>query len=395
MSPMVGSIIRDERIKQAMKQEVLCHKICSPSYLSKIESNQANPSDDVLVLLFQRLNIRFITDISQSSLYEIFSEVTNYALYEAYDQDVNRRLQKSLEHYRYSKYYWDIYIHELLLIDTTTDFEISTSLPEKFQYHPFVSVLYSQMHINPDKIDEAIRRLLLSQGQDDSGIVDFSLSQSYFYAGKFDKSYECAQRSLDTFANLGNIRMMMHAHFQMGNTIIYSNFPKALSHFKSCRRIAKLCNDSQTISDLDYNLSADYLDLYFKNGNYEDLLTAQSLILSAYESSPKKSLYHFEKIILIHLYLNDLDSATLYFEKMSVSNNTWKESLEYEALEYAISHSMFYLERDYATLIESILDKNLKSNIYTRAIFIQNMLVSIYKKQKRYKRALDLSNFPN
>ena len=111
MSPMVGSIIRDERIKQAMKQEVLCHKICSPSYLSKIESNQANPSDDVLVLLFQRLNIRFITDISQSSLYEIFSEVTNYALYEAYDQDVNMRLQKSLEHYRYSKYYWDIYVH--------------------------------------------------------------------------------------------------------------------------------------------------------------------------------------------------------------------------------------------------------------------------------------------
>ncbi|MEG0327521.1 MAG: helix-turn-helix transcriptional regulator [Erysipelothrix sp.] len=394
MHPYLGSIIREERIRQDIKQEVLCHKICTPSYLSKIESNQANPSDDILVLLFDRLDIKFISDIPNNALQHLFDEISNCVLYEAYDSDLRKKFKNELHKFKYSKYYWEIYIHELLLSDTTHN-ELSSSLPNQLQYHPFVSVWYSQTHINPDKIDEAIRRLLLSQGQDDTGIVDFSLAQSYFYAGEFDKSYDCAQRSLSTFASLGNIRMMMYAHFQMGNTIIYSSFAKALSHFESCRRIAKICDDSQIISDLDYNLSADYLDLYFKYENIDDLLKAQNLILSAYTSSSKNSLYHFEKIILIHLYLNDYDSAASYFEKMKLTDDTWKGIAEYHALEYAISHSAFYLDRGYADLIESILDLNLKSNIYTRAIFIQNMLIFIYKKQKRYKRALTLTNFPS
>lgn len=395
MYPLIGSIIRDERIKQNIKQDVLCHKICSPSYLSKIESNHANPSDDILVLLFERLNIKYTINIAQETISSLFNKVSNYAFYEEYNLKITEELLEELNKYRYSKYYWEIYIHELLLIDTTSGFKISPSLPEKFEYHPFVSVLYAQTHTSPNQVDDAIRRLLLSQGQDNTGIVDLSLSQSYFFAGKFEKSYESAQKSLSTFASLGNIRKMMYAHFQMGNTIIYSSFSKALYHFESCRRIAKLCNDSQIIYDLDYNLAADYLDLYFKNENIDDLLIAKDLILKVYASSYRKSFYHFEKIILIHLYLDEKESAANYFEEIRLYDETWIDTIEYQALQYAVSHPIFYLDRDYANLIESILEENIKYNIYTRTIFMRNMLRYIYIKQKRYKPALNLTNFPH
>ncbi|WP_318614710.1 tetratricopeptide repeat protein [Sporosarcina sp. YIM B06819] len=53
----VGHLIRAERIKQDMKQLVLAKGICTPSYLSKIERNLIFPSEDIVVLLFNRLGI--------------------------------------------------------------------------------------------------------------------------------------------------------------------------------------------------------------------------------------------------------------------------------------------------------------------------------------------------
>ncbi|HEX5519067.1 MAG TPA: helix-turn-helix transcriptional regulator, partial [Candidatus Nitrosocosmicus sp.] len=53
----VGHLIRTERVRQQMKQVVLAKGICTPSYLSKIERNLIEPSEDVMELLFNKLGI--------------------------------------------------------------------------------------------------------------------------------------------------------------------------------------------------------------------------------------------------------------------------------------------------------------------------------------------------
>lgn len=53
----VGHLIRAERAKQEMKQIVLAKGICTPSYLSKIERNLIEPSEEVATLLFNRLGM--------------------------------------------------------------------------------------------------------------------------------------------------------------------------------------------------------------------------------------------------------------------------------------------------------------------------------------------------
>ena len=53
----VGHLIRAERIRQKMKQVVLARGICTPSYLSKIERNLIFPSEEIVTLLFNKLNV--------------------------------------------------------------------------------------------------------------------------------------------------------------------------------------------------------------------------------------------------------------------------------------------------------------------------------------------------
>lgn len=53
----IGFIIRQERLKQNIKQANLCIGICSVSYLSKIERNATQPSEEVLTLLLNRLKL--------------------------------------------------------------------------------------------------------------------------------------------------------------------------------------------------------------------------------------------------------------------------------------------------------------------------------------------------
>ncbi|WP_019412859.1 helix-turn-helix transcriptional regulator [Paenisporosarcina sp. TG20] len=52
-----GHVIKLERIRKNMKQIVLAQGICTPSYLSKIENNSIVPSQEVIDLLLNRLEL--------------------------------------------------------------------------------------------------------------------------------------------------------------------------------------------------------------------------------------------------------------------------------------------------------------------------------------------------
>lgn len=53
----IGHLIRQERLRQNMKQSALAEGICSTSHLSKIENNSATPSEEVIHLLMEKLKI--------------------------------------------------------------------------------------------------------------------------------------------------------------------------------------------------------------------------------------------------------------------------------------------------------------------------------------------------
>ena len=74
----IGLLIKMARIQQNMKQVSLAKGICSTSYLSKIENNQTIPSEDVLQLLLERLELDY-EDLSTEQELKFLSEL--YSLY--------------------------------------------------------------------------------------------------------------------------------------------------------------------------------------------------------------------------------------------------------------------------------------------------------------------------
>lgn len=52
-----GSVILRERLRKNWSQEGLCRGICAVSYLSKIEKGRAEPSEDILRQLLDRLGL--------------------------------------------------------------------------------------------------------------------------------------------------------------------------------------------------------------------------------------------------------------------------------------------------------------------------------------------------
>ena len=54
---MTGFIIRRERMRRDWSQDGLCRGICAASYLSKIEQGRVEASEDILRLLYERLEL--------------------------------------------------------------------------------------------------------------------------------------------------------------------------------------------------------------------------------------------------------------------------------------------------------------------------------------------------
>ncbi|TGN33090.1 helix-turn-helix domain-containing protein [Lysinibacillus sp. S2017] len=84
---MIGHFIRSERLKKNIKQSYLAKGICSPSYLSKIENNSTEPSEEILYLISKKLGIELnIKDknldnlnhekINRQYLNEIYKEIS-------------------------------------------------------------------------------------------------------------------------------------------------------------------------------------------------------------------------------------------------------------------------------------------------------------------------------
>ncbi len=97
-----GNLIKVERMRKNMKQTVLARGICSVSYLSKIENNQTSPSEEVLELIFERLELDVPLYYDFSSQVEKVKEEIRSILKEAIlnrnDHEKRKDIVKYVDH---------------------------------------------------------------------------------------------------------------------------------------------------------------------------------------------------------------------------------------------------------------------------------------------------------
>lgn len=221
----VGYSIKEERLKQQMKQITLAKGICSTSYLSKIESELIVPSKEITELLLKRLNL----EIQLISIEEEQKFIADF--YEVYKRAIQTRDKK--------------YIREQLHVISNADIKIVFSQKDQFyDYSLYMFRIWMILDEDEDKLLASYENLMnISSKFNDKQKFIFNLNSGlyYFLIGKYQVSLKSLESSLE-FINLLDheewekadffnvLSMTYFKNHEYYNSINYAN--KSLQYYK-------------------------------------------------------------------------------------------------------------------------------------------------------------------
>ncbi|WP_171038113.1 helix-turn-helix domain-containing protein [Aquibacillus sediminis] len=287
-----GSLIKYHRQEKGVTQKQLAKGICSISYLSKIENETTVPSEEILTLLSQRLNIcqesiktfEFDPKLKQK-MYKWYDYIKrknreeSNLLYEEITKSMSNNYNSELKTiYKLFSFRYFIYLNKL---DQATEFlleleNVSEFFTEeqRYNYHKFTAMLLNKK----GRLNEALEQL---------DIVD-----------SINENLHTVDPELDYYTSIIYSRLN-----KLANSIIYAN--KALEIYQKSfdyNRVSDCC----MILGINFNLL----------GDYEKAVYYMERMLSlGTEKSPKELAGAYHNLSYIHMNLEEYESALRYADK--------------------------------------------------------------------------------
>ncbi|MFX3673809.1 MAG: helix-turn-helix domain-containing protein [Paenisporosarcina sp.] len=276
----IGLLIKMSRIQQNMKQITLAKGICSTSYLSKIENNQTVPSDDVLQLLLNRLNLDF-QDLSTEeegkfllSLFSLYKE----AIIERNRNVVEEGLLKFSDKQLLFKESKNFYTYNLLLLrlhlihdpssticislkNVLVQMENDFGIRQKFIFHlncgifDYIQKDYIQALSSFEKSLKLISEFHLEEWE----LADFynAISLSYLAEGQILNTIEYASKSLSLYRNNLLFKRAFDCYIVLGIAFKRNlNFKNAEENFLLAKKIVLDLNLHHHNGIINYNLGS-------------------------------------------------------------------------------------------------------------------------------------------
>ncbi len=273
-------LIRHERLKRNWSQEGLCKDICTVSYLSKIEQGKAEPSAEILSLLFERLGVEW-----QST--GIYQELIENA-WELLLSGHTRRFQKLCASPIWNKYLNSIYGLDALLLKTVSK-DGAKPLPEAIE----VCMDHRQLSIQralQERFEEAIKLNPCS-------FIYLTAGNYRYWNGENTRAIELLQLAIQQAASEGRALNIMYSHYYIGSC--YSNllyFDAMNSHYKIARSLALDLGEYTILNSIDYNIASTRIELgqytealrYFEGCKEENLMNLHKLSI-CYEKTGQKA----------------------------------------------------------------------------------------------------------
>ncbi|MBB4825969.1 tetratricopeptide (TPR) repeat protein [Sporosarcina luteola] len=372
----IGLIIKQERIKQNIKQINLAKGICSISYLSKIENNLSSPNRVIIDLLLKRLNIKEIDCVLDeenviNSLYKVYKEGVLYRD----EKYIRKRLEELTErHIRFSSNknfcLFTAYKCRLKLIsgininDLLPDIELFQSLKtqdghkEVFQINLILGLFF---YLNKEYtkalnyLKKGLKLIRISNIEDWEK-ADFyniislayfennSLSQAEYFADKALKFYHdnlILNRAIDSYILLGNIEKRL------------KNYNRAEEYFSLAKKI------SQDIK-LPY---------------YEAIILQNVGSIFSLKGDSNKALTHFEECIKLKKYCSDKSSYLLTVLSIVKELSKMQQRLR---LLYWCKHGIDIIDNDKRRELEPYsYHFSLYQNIYAETSFNDNQIKEV------------------
>ncbi|TCI56131.1 tetratricopeptide repeat protein [Exiguobacterium sp. SH5S13] len=319
-----GNLIKVERMRRNMKQSVLARGVCSVSYLSKIENNQTSPSEEVLELIFNKLDITvpLYFDFSKQveKIKEEMTDILKEAILTRKDKDKRSQIEKYISNpvVNQSK---ELYI---TLLITLARFDFMPG--EKGQYLSEIGWIEDQLdHDNKlryllmqslasfhaNEKEEALRLMeKLNEQLSTSNIPDWEIADMryimgglYYKCTDYLQSIENVRTALVYFKDNFYVERIIECYLIIG--LSYKRrkrYAESLEHYERATKVTS-ATDLKYYNGMIYNNMG---EIYSLLGDQEKALKFFIESLS-YKVDPKSKLYSV--LSLIEVYSDQEDSS--------------------------------------------------------------------------------------
>ncbi len=398
---LIGMVIKLNRLNTSINQVDLCRNICVPSYLSRIESGEIIPSDDIVKDLFKALNIKYNDDkkfIDESLL--MFDKFYDYLFIGHFMQaeEVFKKIRRNKNKYLSSPLIVDYYLLCFTKYSSTDHrkeveklkkmlnsiFELMDREKKfKFCYNVAMDTLLYEN--DPDKgLDYCIE----ASKYGENGLLYIWYSYGYSLKNNIIKAYVYAQKALETFVKDADIINIRYAYEVIGD--IYSlqnNYYEAIEYYEKSKSISQK-------AEFDYvtkYLLSKIAFCHYKNEEYEE---AYNVIANNYISLMNTT--YVPNIVtkcLIYIKLNDKHKLRQEYEKienlksLKVYNMALVVNLQ-RFFEIRINDEEYYKNKKYEKALLEIV-KNSSKIIELNKEFVE-ILKEYYMHNRKYKEIVKL-----
>ena len=383
MKNLDGLLIRVNREKKYLTQEYLCKGICSVSYLSKIEKGNINPSDEIISLLFQRLEVKYYNNIDfvkqgKELLNDIYK--SNYFGLKSYEEKVEKIREKK-EVYLSSPLFLDYQLFELY----EKCYELQQIDILKYKEYMNTEQLYLSYFLT-GFINNDIEMLEVAKRISNKAETVRQIGYVKWIDGKYYESIEFYLEALNLANNEGNIKEQINICTMLGNLYMDINIKSMEKHYNKALLLSDFSGNDEFKYSIYYHMGVAYTAV--------DFYKAEVYFLTALKFSYKDDITSLEKLYqkLCFLYLSyDKRNKIKDFYKQAKEINILKEVNE--LIQIMIDNENYRSLDLYIKKLESIYHSSKLKNIHSNTKYYGIFLIEAYKEIRKYKLALEVSDY--
>lgn len=372
-----GLVINRERLLKNWSQEELCHGICTVSYLSRIETGKADPSDEILHLLFDRLGLVVDEAAEQESLDH--AEEAYALLFSGMTDKLKEYLgQINIEKYRASCAGLDLLL--LYKIAFPSDHGICTA--------------HEGMYECMERRQLALFRII--QGKQDEALLIYPNAYTYLQAGlanynsgNYISSIDKLQTSYYLAAREGLAKIMLETKTALGNC--YFNLldvHNMYHHYETAANLAKAMDDRKALEHIAYYTASIRINMgeyekayrYFSTLEDPDILRLHKLAICCEKTGRRtEGLTALDRAEALN---PDHDGETL-------------TDLMCRVVRYRLEHEDYLEQDEYGELLLHCYNECLKERPAGFEVFHLPWMLEWYKATRQYKKICEfLSEYP-
>lgn len=383
--PLLGAILKIERVKQERSQKEVCHGICVPSYLSKIEYGTVRPDEEILQKLYKRLQIEFIGEGELLDNLQRMLEDYFYRLeYELETKDLYAELYLKDRQLSFSRLAIDwLIIKQLQGEDTQASLSLlkeNMSPLQRAYYYIYDMAEFTDMAEKVTAQESAANIINRS-------FAFILLCQSYMHTSDYAKIHQLENRVIALALDEGNTFQLAEYYFLNGTAYACVNMEEMM--VVNYERTIHLLQNTKWTDGLDmlyYNMGATYISL-----KKYDL--ALEYLHKANKAQDGRKFSTNQKIAITYIRSGALNKAKKILEKMEkeLLKEYAKDSLEYLMYEEACweCREDFLCNAEYLGLLEKLIKKIKKERHFGYLYFYQDVISAAYTNQRQYKKALE------